>query len=176
MRSNYRPVTATDFLLIFFCAEREKDDPPPADVLPPDWPLMIILGKYDDGTPSRSLALADAIYRLVPDFITKFEWAKNTYNAHSETVPTKRTFKGPWAKAQRCIIPAELLYEPHYDESGKSTRWAIQQAGAVPMGVAGIYDEVCPGGRTFFDNQSCEGTRGRLRSARSMPNSRRSFR
>lgn len=52
----------------------------------------------------------------------------------------RRNYWGPWAKGQRCSIPADLIYELRYDETGKSTRWAIQRAGAIPMGIAGIYE------------------------------------
>lgn len=39
---------------------------------------------------------------------------------------------------QRCIVPAEGIHEPNH-ETGKSVRWLIQQAGGVPMVIAGIY-------------------------------------
>ncbi len=39
---------------------------------------------------------------------------------------------------QRCIIPAEAIYEPCY-ESGRAVRWRIFQDGDVPLGIAGTY-------------------------------------
>ncbi len=72
-------------------------------------------------------------------------WAKNTFNARSEEVSTKRTYKKAWADSDRCIIPVEWFFEPRYPDGatlerpGKSTRWRIQQSGAVPLGIAGIY-------------------------------------
>lgn len=150
MCSNYRPVTQADRLLTFFGVERDRNEPS-TDVFPSGLAPMIVLAPDDGITPRRMMALQEAIFRLVPDFIAKVEWARRTYNARSETVASKRTFRGPWFKSQRCIIPAELIYEPRYDETGKSTRWAIQRAGAVPMGIAGIYDVVAhPDGRQMF--------------------------
>jgi putative SOS response-associated peptidase YedK len=97
------------------------------------------------------MALTDAIFRLVPDFVATAEWARKTYNARGETVTQRLNYNGPWAKGQRCIIPAELIYEPRYDETGKSTRWAIQQAGAIPTRIAGIYEVVTtPDGRQMY--------------------------
>ncbi len=112
---------------------------------------MIVLAPEGSRTPTHLMALTEAIFRLVPDFIARAEWARKTYNARGETVTQRRNYKGPWTRGQRCIIPAELIYEPKYDETGKSTRWAIQQAGAIPMGIAGIYEVVTtPDGRQMY--------------------------
>lgn len=151
MCSNYRPVTRADRLLSYFGVERQRHDAPPEDVFPSGLAPMIILAPDDGTAPRRAMALEDAIFRLVPDFIAKVEWAKKTYNARSETVAEKRTFRKTWALGRRCIIPAELIYEPRYNDFGKAERRAIRQPGAVPMGMAGIYDEGAhPDGRKFF--------------------------
>ena len=67
-----------------------------------------------DGTDSGELVrtVADSIFRFVPDFIAKVEWARNTYNAREETVETKSTYKKAWAEGHRCIIPASELPRP----------------------------------------------------------------
>lgn len=65
-------------------------------------------------------------------------WARKTYNARSEEVARKRTYKEAWANSHRCIIPAECVFEPCY-ETGEAVRWQIQQPMQVPMGIAGIY-------------------------------------
>jgi len=146
MCSNYRPVTSADRFKGHFGVERAADVLE-ADVFPSGLGPMIALGA-DAGS---ALTVQDAIFRLVPDFINRDEWARRTYNARSETVATRRSFKGPWARGRRCIIPAERIYEPRYDDSEKSTRWAIQQADAAPMGIAGIFDEVThPDGRSML--------------------------
>jgi len=82
--------------------------------------------------------------------VAKLEWARNTFNARGEEVQRKRTYKGAWASGRRCIIPVECVYEPNY-ESGHYERWRIWQPGFVPMGIAGIYDEVKhPDGRVLY--------------------------
>jgi hypothetical protein len=92
MCSNYRPVTRTDRMLTFFGVERGRDEPT-AEVFPSGLAPMIRLAP-DDGTVSGGrLALADAIFRFVPDFIAKVEWARRTYNARSETVAVKPSFR-----------------------------------------------------------------------------------
>lgn len=71
------------------------------------------------------------------------KYGLRTYKARSETVATLKSFKPAWSKAQRCIIPAEAIYEPRYfgtvEKPGKSVRYRISQPGAVPLGVAGSY-------------------------------------
>jgi putative SOS response-associated peptidase YedK len=60
------------------------------------------------------------------------------------------SFKDAWARGQRCIIPAEAVFEQCW-ESGKAVRWCVQQPAAVPMGLAGIYRKWrAPDGRELF--------------------------
>jgi putative SOS response-associated peptidase YedK len=80
--------------------------------------------------------LAYGRFGLVPHW-TKPENEKSTsrrtYNARSETVAAKPSFKGPWARRQFCAIPVEAIYEPRYD-TGKAVRWRIERAdrGTIP--------------------------------------------
>ena len=67
-------------------------------------------------------------------------YGRRTYNARSETVHELVSYKRAWAKGQRCIVPAECIYEPCW-ETGKAVRWCIQQPGDVPMGIGGIWYE-----------------------------------
>ena len=148
MCANYVPVTRADRLLAFFGVERERDEPT-ADVFPSGLAPMIRLTPNDGTTPPQFIA-DEAIFRFVPDFIAKVEWARKTYNARSETVATKSTYGPAWRAGQRCIIPAEGIYEPNY-ESGKAVRWGINLPGGVPMAIAGIYRTwKTPDGRDVF--------------------------
>jgi putative SOS response-associated peptidase YedK len=150
MCSNYRPVTRTDRLLTFFGVERDRDDMPD-DVYPSGLAPFIRLAA-DDGSGSSRLRVVDnAIFRFVPDFIAKVEWARNTFNVRSETVATKTTYRDAWEAGQRCIIPAEMFYEHSHEEPGPPMRWAIYQPGTVPMGIAGVYRAwKHPDGRAMF--------------------------
>ncbi|MBX3659495.1 MAG: SOS response-associated peptidase family protein [Ramlibacter sp.] len=134
MCSNYRPVTSSDRLLTFFGVERGIDQVP-ADVWPTGLAPFIRLG--EPGSASK-FQVHDGMFGLLPHFAVEVAQGRKTYNARSETVAIKPSFRESWKKGWRCVIPAEYIYEPNW-ESGKAERWRIQQPGAVPMGIAGIY-------------------------------------
>jgi putative SOS response-associated peptidase YedK len=79
-----------------------------------------------------------AMFGMVPHWAdTKL--ARQTYNARSETVATKPSFRNAWKRKQFCIIPAQNIFEPSY-ETGKSVRWRISDAAEKPLAIAGIWD------------------------------------
>lgn len=137
MCANYVPVTSLDRLLQYFGVARDRDEPE-HDLFPMGLARFIRLALTGTVAGERFRLVDDGIFRLMPDFINSVEWARRTYNARSETVDVKPTFKHVWAKGQRCIIPAEAIYTPNY-ESGSSVRWRIRKASGEPMGIAGIY-------------------------------------
>lgn len=137
MCTNYVPVTGLDRLLQYFGVTRDRDEPQ-HDWFPMGLAPFIQLALAGSASSKQMRQVEEGIYRLVPDFINSLEWARRTYNANSETVDVKPTFKQVWAKGQRCIIPAEAIYEPNY-ESGSSVRWRIRKASGEPMAIAGIY-------------------------------------
>jgi putative SOS response-associated peptidase YedK len=69
--------------------------------------------------------------------------SRYTYNARSETVASKPSFRDPWKRRQFCVIPALAIYEPRYD-SGKPVRWRIERADREPMLLAGIWERWTP--------------------------------
>ncbi|HSV36092.1 MAG TPA: SOS response-associated peptidase family protein [Ramlibacter sp.] len=136
MCANYVPVTRRARLLSFFGVERDRDENP-ADTFPINVAPFIRLAKDgESGVP----VVDDGLFGLLPHFASEVGFGRRTYNARSETVDRLPSFRDAWARGQRCIIPAEAIYEPNY-ESGKSERWAIYQEGHVPFGIAGIYTQ-----------------------------------
>lgn len=134
MCANYHPVTAQDRLLTFFGVERPKDEVPPET-----WPgyfAPFIVRRSDRVELERQAELG--LFGLIPAWAKELAFGRRTYNARSETVHEKPSFRDAWRRGQRCIVPAEAIFEPCY-ETGKAVRWCVQQPGEVPMGVAGIY-------------------------------------
>lgn len=146
MCSNYMPVSQADRLLQFFGAQRHEPRETPAEVFPLGLAPFIRLA--EDGSGNR--LCDDGYFGLLPHFATELAYGRKTYNARSETVAGKPSFKASWRAGRRCIVPAERIYEPCW-ETGRAVRWAIERPGRVPMGVAGIYAKWrAPDGRDAF--------------------------
>lgn len=76
---------------------------------------------------------------LVPFFAKSRELKFSTNNARIEGVTSTASFKQPWAKGQRCIIPATVFLEPCW-ESGRNVWWAFRRADGEPWGLAGLWN------------------------------------
>ncbi|MBK9440778.1 MAG: SOS response-associated peptidase [Comamonadaceae bacterium] len=78
------------------------------------------------------------LFGLVPHWSADTKITKATYNARSETVASKPSFRDAWRKAQHCIIPAEAIFEPDW-RSGRAVLTCISRQDGAPMGLAGLW-------------------------------------
>lgn len=78
-------------------------------------------------------------FGLIPGWSKDTKIARRTYNARSETVADKPSFRNAWRRAQHCIIPAAAIYEPDW-RTGKAIATRITRADMEPMGVAGLWE------------------------------------
>ncbi|RYH64497.1 MAG: DUF159 family protein [Alcaligenaceae bacterium] len=78
-------------------------------------------------------------WALVPWFAKTAKLPYATVNARSEELAEKASYKHPWARGQRCIIPAESFDEPNW-ETGKNVWWRFARADGLPWGVAGLWN------------------------------------
>ncbi len=90
----------------------------------------------DEAVPPRE-ALA-GLFGLVPHWSQDSRIVKHTYNARSETVAQKPSFRDAWRKAQHCIIAADAFFEPDW-RSGKAVPTRISGAEGEPLGIAGLW-------------------------------------
>ena len=90
----------------------------------------------DDAVPA--MEAVSGMFGLVPHWATDTKIARQTYNARSETVAEKPSFRDAWKRAQHCIIPADAIYEPDW-RSGKAIATRIERADGEPMGIAGLW-------------------------------------
>lgn len=79
-----------------------------------------------------------ACFGMVPAW-ADLKLAKHTYNARTETVASKPTFRNAYKKRQLAVIPVEAFFEPNY-ETGKAVRWRIGHIDEQPLGIAGIWE------------------------------------
>ena len=90
----------------------------------------------DEAVPERE-ALAGQ-FGLLPHWAKDDKFGRRTFNARSETAATLPSFRDAWRKAQRCVIPADAIYEPDW-RSGKPVPTRITRDDGEPMGIAGLW-------------------------------------
>jgi len=118
-------------------------------VYPPDpegkydmWPgytgvlVRRTVGLDDADAPSREAL--PGLFGLLPHWAKDAKLARNTFNARSETVHEKPSFRDAWRRHQHCIIGADAIFEPDW-RSGKAVATRIARTDAEPMGIAGLW-------------------------------------
>lgn len=90
-----------------------------------------------DAGYSRELVAGQ--WGLIPHFAKAAKLPYSTNNARSEELSAKPTYRTPWAKGQRCIIPASSFDEPNW-ETGRNVWWRFLRADGRPLGLAGLWN------------------------------------
>ena len=90
----------------------------------------------DEAVPFRELLFGS--FGLIPHWSKDATIARRTYNARSETVHEKPSYRDSWKLARHCIIPAEAIFEPDW-RTGKAVATRITRADGKPMGIAGLW-------------------------------------
>jgi putative SOS response-associated peptidase YedK len=138
MCSNYLPARI-DSLASYFDVEK-IDLTYPAEVYPGNIAPILRAGVagVSGVTGMAGAECVLACFGMVPHW-AELRLARQTYNARSETVAEKPSFRSAWRKQQFCVIPVEAFFEPNY-ESGRAVRWKVAAANGQPLGVAGIWE------------------------------------
>ena len=66
------------------------------------------------------------MFGMVPKWAKDTSIAKHTYNARSQTVMDKQSFKRTWYNNQFALIPVQTIFEPKYID-GKAHRYDIRR-------------------------------------------------
>lgn len=90
------------------------------------------------GTPKLAKESVGGLFGLVPHWAESLKICRSTFNARSETVASKPSFRDAWRTGKRCIIPAEAIFEPDW-RSGKAISTRITRLDGQPMGIAGLW-------------------------------------
>ena len=109
----------------------------------PTYPAPFIY--LDNGKPKCELAQ----FGLVPHWaIDKKKFGLRTYNARSETVHEKPSYRSAWKERRFGLAIMESFYEPNW-ETGKAIRWRIKRVDGEPVAVASIWER-------FIDKETGE--------------------
>ena len=154
MCNRYVSPAAADIERLWNVGARNAPNPAKPANSPPAWRRSEVYprapGAFIRGAPSPSEEVAPegggngrelviGQWGLVPFFAKSPKLTYSTNNARSEELAAKATFKYPWARGQRCIIPAETFDEPNW-ESGKNVWWRFRRADGHPWGLAGLWN------------------------------------
>jgi putative SOS response-associated peptidase YedK len=90
----------------------------------------------DEAVPKREALTG--LFGLIPHWATDTKIGRQTFNARSETVASKPSFRDAWKRGQHCIIPADTFFEPDW-RSGKAIATGISGADGQPLGIAGLW-------------------------------------
>ena len=139
MCTNYRP-TSRELVLEYFGSnihfadsEDFRSEVYPGHLAP------IIRKAYEEGKTQSGLECTGAVFGLIPIWSKDGKNFRHTYNARTETVFEKPSYRTPWKKRQFCVVPMDCFYEPNY-ETGKPVRWRIERVDKQPLLIGGIWD------------------------------------
>ena len=96
-----------------------------------------IRARRDSTDYERELVVGQ--WALVPWFARSPKLRYLTCNARAEEMSAKASYKEPWARGQRCIIPAEAFFEPCW-ESGVHVPWRFRRSDGSPWALAGLWN------------------------------------
>lgn len=131
MCANFRPIAPDLFSKHFGIA------PPATPYEAETWPGYAAPIIRADGDGGRACQLAR--FGLIPYWAQDAAIGRKTYNARSETVAERPSFRHAWRRGQFCLVPMAAFFEPNW-ESGKAVRWRIERADSSCFAVAALWD------------------------------------
>lgn len=133
MCATYRP-TSRDRVREFLRIERMLAASTTDDDVYPGQTAPIIRG-----SEWFELEYVDATFGLIPPWSKDGRNYRSTYNARSETVVEKPSFRNAWRRRQFCVAPMDAFYEWNY-QSGRAVRWRIERRDHEPLWVGGLWE------------------------------------
>lgn len=85
-------------------------------------------------TPDRSKTLRPLRSDGKPMSTNNARWSPK------DAQPEAWTFRGPWSRSQRCLVPAEDYDEPYWG-TGRNIWWRFGRADRQPWMLAGLWNE-----------------------------------
>ena len=133
MCTNYTPTKKADWVKKTFAVDLPNGYPKEAY---PGFLGPVVMKSHQ----TNRVACGLARFGLIPAWAKDDKISRHTYNARSETVAMKPSYRTAWRKRQFCLVLADNYYEPNY-APGIAVRCGIQVADSNPFGIAGIWDK-----------------------------------
>lgn len=112
---------------------------PVQDYPPESFPGYVAPIIRADAEAASGLRVDLAVFGLIPSWAKDRSIGRRTYNARSETVAEKPSYRTAWRQRQFCLVPLGRFFEPCW-ETGKAVPWSIHRQDGEPFTVAGIWD------------------------------------
>ena len=124
-----------------------------------DWPADVTLGyniapsqtvpAFRFNTETRKPEGLPMRWGLVPGWSREISNKFATFNARSETMAEKPTFRTAWNKSQTCLVPALGYYE-WKGPKGNKQPYFIRTQNGEPLVMAGLWDHWQRGGEELL--------------------------
>ena len=133
MCTNFTPTRKAPWVKEHFGIDLPKSDYPVEAY--PGYVAPIVVKSHNSGRIACGLAR----FGLIPSWAKDDKISRHTYNARSETVREKPSYRNAWKQRKYAISLLDNFYEPSY-ESGKAERWKIELADKEPFGIASLWE------------------------------------
>ena len=133
MCTNFTPTRKAPWVKAHFGIDLPTSDYP-AEAYP-GYAAPIVVKSHNSGRIACGLAR----FGLIPSWAKDDKISRHTYNARSETVREKPSYRNAWKQRKYAITLLDNFYEPNY-ESGKAERWKIELAVKEPFGIASLWE------------------------------------
>ena len=133
MCTNFTPTRKAPWVKAHFGIDLPTSDYP-AEAYP-GYAAPIVVKSHNSGRVACGLAR----FGLIPSWAKDEKISRHTYNARSETVREKQSYRNAWKHRKYAITLLDNFYEPNY-ESGKAERWKIELAVKEPFGIASLWE------------------------------------
>ncbi len=101
----------------------------------PSYLAPIVVQSHKTGRIACGLAR----FGLIPVWAKDEKISRHTYNARSETVAEKPSYRTAWRNRQYGLVLVDNFYEPCY-ETGKAVRTEIRLESGEPFAIACLWD------------------------------------
>ncbi len=130
---NFTPTRKSSWVKAQFGVELPASDYPVEAY--PGYVAPIVVKSHNTDRVACGLAK----FGLIPSWAKDSKISRHTYNARSETVREKPSFRQAWKQRRYAIAILDNYYEPSY-VSGKAERWRIELESQDPFGIASLWD------------------------------------